>query len=177
VGWILAVPTPIGSLSGPSVGDGNLTAPTPAANQTLRDVAGDWIALARAGEYGTLMRATMQKTYTSRYLRRYRFMMPFLGLIGRPKSFRRFLIQADSCMSHDAGDSLGSIRTPTLVVGGGADEIVGRGTSERLAELIPGAQLELYPELGHGAFDEAAGCTDRIMRFFESSRVGVETRS
>ena len=154
-----------------------LTVTSPAANQTLRDVVGDWMALARAGEYGTLMRATMRKTYTSRYLRRYRLMMPLLGLIGRPKSFRRFLIQADSCMSHDAADSLSSIRTPTLVVGGGADEIVGRGTSERLAELIPGAQLELYPELGHGAFDEAAGCTDGIMRFFQSSRVGAETRS
>ena len=81
-------------------------------------------------------------------------MMRLLGMIGRPKSFRRFLIQADSCMNHDAADSLSSTRTPTLAVEGEADEIVARGT-----------------------FDEAAGCTDRIIRFFQSSRVGTETRS
>lgn len=146
-----------------------LTVTTPEANETLRDAVGGWMALARAGDYGPLMRDTMRKTYTPRYLRRYWLMMPLLGLIGRPKSFRRFLIQAESCMNHDATEGLDSIRTPTLVVGGGSDEIVGRGTSERLAELIPGAELKLYPELGHGAFEEAGDCTGRIMRFFQAS--------
>jgi pimeloyl-ACP methyl ester carboxylesterase len=147
-----------------------LTVTTPEANETLRGVVGRWMALARAGEHGTLMRDTMRRTYTPRYLRRYWLIMPFLGLIGRPKSFRRFLIQADSCMNHNATESLNSIRTPTLVVGGGSDDIVGRGTSERLAELVPAAELELYPELGHGAFEEAGDCTDRIMRFFGEIR-------
>ncbi len=147
-----------------------LTVTTPRANETLRDAVGGWMALARAGDYGALMRDTMRKTYTPRYLRRYWIMMPFLGLIGRPKSFQRFLIQADSCMNHATTDALDSIRTPTLVVGGGSDEIVGRGTSEQLADLIPGAELELYPELGHGAFEEAGECTERIMRFFQDTR-------
>jgi len=147
-----------------------LTVTTPAANETLRDVVGGWMALARAGDYGALMRDTMRKTYSPRYLRRYWLLMPFLGLIGRPKSFQRFLIQADSCMNHDATEALDSIRTPTLVVGGGSDEIVGSGTSERLAELISGAELEIYPALGHGAFEEAGECTERIVGFFQDTR-------
>ena len=145
-----------------------LAVTTPAANDTLRSVVGAWIAFARAGDYGNLSRDSMHKTYTPTYLRRYRLMMPFLGLIGKPRSFRRFLIQADACLTHDATAGLASIRTPTLVIGGDADEVVGLGTSERLAELVPGAQLELYPELGHGAFEEATDCTDRVVRFFQS---------
>lgn len=144
-----------------------LTVTTAAATQALRESVGRWMQLAREDRYGTLMRDTMRATYTPKHLRRYAIAMPFLGLFGKPASFRRFLIQAQACLDHDARDSVGSIRTPTLVLGGGADRVVGPGTSEELARAIANARLELYGELGHGAFDEAKDATAKIMSFFE----------
>ena len=144
-----------------------LTVTTPGATETLQETVGRWMELAREDRHGRLMRDTMRATYTPGYLRRYWVAMPFLGLIGKPESYRRFLIQAQACLDHDARDQLGSISVPTLVLGGGADRVVGAGTSEELAQAIPGAKLELYPELGHGAFDEAKSATPKIMAFFE----------
>jgi len=143
-----------------------LTVTTAGATETLRETVGRWMQLAREDRYGTLVRDTMRATYTPRHLRRYALAMPFLGLIGKPESFRRFFIQAQACLDHDARGSAGSIRTPTLVLGGGADRVVGPGTSEELARAIPNARLELYPELGHGAFDEAKDATPKIVSFF-----------
>ncbi|MFW5783547.1 MAG: alpha/beta fold hydrolase [Spirochaetota bacterium] len=144
-----------------------LTVTVAGATEALREAVGRWMELAREDRYGPLMRDTMRATYTPKHLRRYAIAMPFLGLFGKPGSFRRFLIQAQACLDHDARDSVGSIRTPTLVLGGGADGVVGPGTSEELARLIPNARLELYPELGHGAFDEAKDATPKIVSFFE----------
>lgn len=144
-----------------------LTVTTAAPTETLEEAVGRWMQLAREDRYGTLMRDTMRSTYTRKHLRRYALAMPFLGLFGKPESFRRFLIQAQACLDHDARDSVGSISTPTLVLGGGADRVVGPEASAELARLIPNARLELYPELGHGAFDEAKDATPKIMSFFE----------
>lgn len=143
-----------------------LAVTTPHATPTLREVVAGWEALANADRYGELMRDTMRKTYTPRYLRRYALMMPFMGLMGKPKSFRRFLIQADACLTHDAMPALARIAAPTLVIGGDADRVVGPGTSEALAAQIPGAELKVYPQLGHGAFEEAPDATERVMGFF-----------
>ena len=50
-------------------------------------------------------------------------------------------------MSFDAGDRLGEIRAPTLVVTGTADVVVDWRNSQLLAER-PGARLELSPGAG-----------------------------
>lgn len=143
-----------------------LTVTTPGPTATLEETVGRWMGLARAGRHGDLMRDTMRRTYTPRRLLRYLLLFPLLGLVGRPSSYRRFLVQAQACLDHDARGDLGRITAPTLVIGGGSDRVVGRGTSEELAGLIPGARLELYPELGHGAFEEAPDFTERVVGFF-----------
>jgi pimeloyl-ACP methyl ester carboxylesterase len=48
-------------------------------------------------------------------------------------------------------DSLGSIRTPTIVADGDHDEIVERAHVEEMAQLIPNARLEIFADTSHFA--------------------------
>ena len=62
--------------------------------------------MAKQGNYKGLMIDTAEKSYSESYLKKYRRIYPFIGKIGKPKSFQRFLIQADSCISHNAEPEL-----------------------------------------------------------------------
>ncbi len=134
------------------------------ANPTVQAVAGQWADWAEAGDYKRIVTDTAEKMYSERTLRRYRPMYPILGRVGKPKSLRRFLIQARACLGHDARGELGKIRCPTLVIGGARDRVVGDVSSE-LAGAIPGSELYLYPELGHGAYEEARDFNGRVLEF------------
>ncbi|MCS7152838.1 MAG: alpha/beta hydrolase [Bacteroidia bacterium] len=59
------------------------------------------------------------------------------------------LADAKNIFSFDGRPFLGSIRVPTLVIGGTADLIVPVHHSHFLAEKIPNAQLILYSNAGH----------------------------
>ena len=101
------------------------------------------------------------------HLRLYRLAFPVLGRFGKPQSFDRFLVHANACITHDASAELTRITCPTLVIGGDSDTNVGPGTSEELAERIPGRELHIYPGLGHAAFLEARDFKARVIRFLE----------
>ena len=77
------------------------------ANETVQETVGRWLLLAERGDYRRLMRDTAERSYSQRYLRRYRLLLPLLGTIGRPRSYQRFLIQARACLGHDARGALG----------------------------------------------------------------------
>ena len=139
------------------------------ANPTLQDVIGHWLELGRQGDYSSLIHDTMEKTYTEKTFNKYRPVLPLLSRIGRPRDFRRFLIMGQACLEHDAWDALGNITSPTLVIGGGKDRVVGEDSSTDLAERIPHARLKLYPNLGHGAFEEASDFNEEVARFLSES--------
>jgi pimeloyl-ACP methyl ester carboxylesterase len=62
------------------------------------------------------------------------------------------------------------IRARTLVVHGDADTVVDRGNGKLLADRIPGAQLVIFPELGHLLFwQDPDGFTDAIISFLLAS--------
>ena len=138
-------------------------------SQTVGDVTREnvsrWIGFAESGRYRDIMVDTAEKTYTERYLKILRPAYPLLGLSGR-KDMRRFIIQAKACLCHDASGDVGKIVCPTLVIGGGRDKTIGPGASEALASAIPGAKLYIYPDLGHGLFDEAKDFYRRAEEFF-----------
>ena len=132
-----------------------LTVTAGRANDTILTVIGRWIALAREGDYRGIMMDYARKSASPKRLR---LMLPFyalLGSAGKPKSFRRFLIQAESCLTHDAWEALPEIACPTLVVGGAEDQVVTGAASRELAARIPGASLVMYAGLGHGLYEEA----------------------
>lgn len=72
------------------------------------------------------------------------------------------------------------IRARTLVVHGGADMVVDPRNARLLAERIPGAQLVLFPGLGHLLFwEDADGFADTVASFLLSraGRPGRTTRT
>lgn len=124
-----------------------------------------WMELARRGDYRELVIDTAERSYSQGYLRRYRPLYPLLTRLGRPKDFQRFLIQAASCLEHDAWGQLGGIACPVLVIGGTDDRIVGPNAAPELAEAIPGSRLLLYEGLGHAAYEEAEDFHAQVLAF------------
>ena len=57
--------------------------------------------------------------------------------------------QAYAGATFDAYDRIGAITAPTLILQGGADNVVDPRNAELLAELIPDARVEIVPERGH----------------------------
>lgn len=134
-------------------------------NEIIKKVIGQWCEMALQGNYRDLMIDTAEKSYSQSYLKKYRLFYPLLGKIGKPKSFRRFLIQADSCARHNAFDLLDKILCPTLVIGGGCDKIVGTASAPAIADKIKGSELFIYQGLGHAAYEEAKDFNERVLAF------------
>ncbi len=137
-------------------------------NETTEKVVGSWIEMAMQENYKALMIDTAEKSYSERYLKKYRRLYPFLVRMGKPKSFRRFLIQAASCMSHNAYEELSKIICPALVIGGDCDQIVGTASASIIADKISGSELFIYHGLGHALYEEAKDFHDRVLNFLST---------
>ncbi len=140
-----------------------VTAPCPGAE--CRAVVGKWLKWAREGDYKSLVIDTAEKTYTEKYLKKNRWLYPFMKLMGKPKSFQRFITQAEAILAHDATEKLAAISAPTLVIGGEEDKIVGGGASRELAAGIRGSKLYMYENYGHSVYEEAPDFNQRVLEF------------
>jgi len=67
----------------------------------------------------------------------------------RAPSLAAWQAQAVAGATFDAYDRVGAIAAPTLILHGGADNVVDTRNSELLGELIPNARVEIVPERGH----------------------------
>lgn len=74
--------------------------------------------------------------------------------------------QLEARKGHDTWDRLGAIACPTLVAGGRYDGIAPPENSRRLAEAIPGAELQLY-EGGHLFFVQDRSAFPAMIEFLE----------
>ena len=139
----------------------------PRVNDTIRACIRTWTDDASRGDHQRLMIDTAEKSYSPAYLNKYRRLYPVIGLIGKPKSYDRFRINADAILSFDALPELSKIACPTLILGGEADQIVGAQASFEMQERIPGSKLYVYPGLGHAAYEEAEDFYQRVFDFLE----------
>ena len=57
--------------------------------------------------------------------------------------------QAQAAFAHDTSTRLATISSPTLVIAGTADQMLGFVNSELIASLIPGATLKRFDGVGH----------------------------
>ena len=121
--------------------------------------------MADRGDYKGIMVDTAERSYSEKRLKLARLEYRLLGSVGKPKSFDRFRIQAESCVTHDAYDLLERITCPTLVIGGKEDKIVTGKASVEIARKIPGCKLFLYDGLGHGLYEEAPDFLKRVRAF------------
>lgn len=144
-----------------------LTVTTPRHNERIQGCIRSWAELAEAHDYKGLVIQTSEIAYSERYLKKFRLSYPFLGLMPKPKSYDRYLVMARACLTHDAFDLLDRIQAPTLVIGGEQDRIVGAQGSRDLAERIQNSRLVMYPQYGHGAFEEAKDFQTAVINFLK----------
>ena len=142
----------------------------PKVNATVHSAVEVWIRLAKQKNHKQLMIDTAEKSYSEAYLKKYRKMYPVMGWIGRPKDYRRFLVNAGAILDFDCFESLTSIHCPTLIIGGEEDQIVGSRASYEMHEQIAGSQLYMYEKFGHAAYEEASDFNQRVFAFLSENR-------
>jgi 3-oxoadipate enol-lactonase len=110
--------------------------PVAAADETLRKAwelqAYSWLFTDRFWRSPANVRAALRFASTQP-------LQPAQGFVG----------QVDAALSHDARDRLPALHVPTLVVHGSLDQLSPKENGEELAQLIPGAELFILPEVGH----------------------------
>lgn len=141
---------------------------TAAQNNTLMHQAIEvWLESAAHSDIKQILCDTAERSYTEKKLKLYRKLYPLFALYPKPKSFQRFCIMANACLSHDAIEQLKHITSPTLVIGAKNDKIVGVQASHEIAERIPDSQCFIYENYGHGVYEEAADFQQRILDFLK----------
>lgn len=136
-------------------------------NETILDVVGSWIKLVEAKKYKEFAIDTIEKTYTEKTQKKYKPMYSIIARVNTPKDNTRFFIQANACITHNAYDNLNKIKCPTLVLGGKEDKVVGKNTSEEIAEQIEGSKVIMYDGLGHGAYEESKDFNKQALDFIK----------
>ena len=145
-----------------------LTVTSARPNPILTESIDEWVALAKRGDHAGFMDSNLQRIYSDGYYRRNKWLAPIVGKLTKPKTYDRFFVQANACLTHDAYESLHKIKAPTLVVGGEQDKALGGDPSKEIAARIPGAQLRMYEQWGHGLYEEAKDFNQVIVDFLVS---------
>jgi len=136
-------------------------------NPLLLESVNEWMDCALRDDHTALMDTNLRRIYSEEYCRRNRWLVPILGRFTKPKSYERFLTQAKACMVHDASGQLAQIQSETLVIGGEKDAALGGEPSRQLAAAIPKARLKMYPNGGHGLYDEEKDFKQVILDFLQ----------
>lgn len=126
-------------------------------NPMIQACIQEWIGQAQANDHAALIDSNLRLIYSQEYYRKNKAFIPMISAMTKPKSYDRFLVQANACLIHDCYDKLPSITAPTLVLGGEQDAVVGPEPSREIAARIPNAQLKMYKNWGHGLYDEEQG--------------------
>ncbi|MBR5721147.1 MAG: alpha/beta hydrolase [Clostridia bacterium] len=147
-----------------------LAVTAPYANGHVQAFVKKRIEEAKRGDHRAIMIGSAESEYSEKKLKSYRKLYPLLGLVGKPKSYGRFLSNANAILRFDARDVISQIRCPTLIIGGEEDKTVGPEGSEELHISIENSRLHMYPGLGHAAFEEAPDFNKKVFGFFGGER-------
>lgn len=134
-------------------------------NPILVESVTEWMEQARRGDHVALMDSNVRRIYSDAYYQRNKWLVPITGRVTKPKSYTRFLVQANACLTHDASDRLHKIHAETLVMGGEQDNTLGGGASREIAAKIPNARLRMYPGQGHGLYEEVKDFNQTVLEF------------
>ena len=137
------------------------------SNEMINNVVGNWIQLAKKEDFKNIFIDTAEKSYSEKYLKRYRKYYNILWRVSKPKDHKRFIIQANSCLTHNVYDDLSKIKCPTLIIGGKQDSIVGVDSSKEIADRISNSELYLYEDYGHAVYEEAKDFNKKVLNYLK----------
>ena len=133
-------------------------------NATVEAVINNWLRLSRQNNIRGLIEDMAIKMFPEKYLKRYKFFMPLLSLLQKPKDMERFIILTEACLTCNTYDKLNDIKCPVLVIGGGKDKIVTGQASEEIARKM-GCKIYMYEDLGRSVHQEAKDFNQRVYDF------------
>ena len=142
-----------------------LTVTSSRPNPLLTESIDEWVSCAKRGDHTAFMDSNVRRIYSENYYRKNKWLVPIMGKLTKPKSYDRFFVQADACLTHDAHESLCHIKAPTLVIGGEQDHALGGDASREIAEKIPNAQLLMYEQWGYGLYEEAKDFNQTVLNY------------
>ena len=134
-------------------------------NPVLTSSVEEWMGQAKRGDHTALMDSNVRKIYSQDYYRKNKWLVPIMGKMTKPRSYDRFFVQANACLTHDSFHQLSRITAPTLVMGGEQDQTLGGDPSREIAAGIAGAELKMYPQWGHGLYEEAKDFLQVVLEF------------
>ena len=137
------------------------------SNAILRESVKEWVALAEKGDHAGFMDSNLRRIYSAEYYRKNKWTAPLVGWLTKPKSYDRFFVQAEACLTHDAYALLPGITAATLVIGGEKDLALGGDASREIAVAMPNAELKMYPQWGHGLYEEEKGFNGLVLDFLK----------
>ncbi len=144
-----------------------LTVTAPNANAVVQDAVSGWIDMVKRGDHTSLMVDTAEKMYSEKYLQKNRQYFPLIARFTKPRSYDRFLKNAQAILEFDCRSELSKISCPTLIIAGSDDHTVGNGAADELNRAVAGSELYVYEGLGHGVFEEAKDFYERVREFCE----------
>ena len=97
----------------------------------------------------TFMRLMYPESQLERVRKKMKSRPPSEGFASEPFSFRMLLYHMLAAAAHTVTADLPRVRCPTRVVTGAEDLLIPPENSRRIAARIPGASLEVLPEVGH----------------------------
>ena len=134
-------------------------------NPILKESIKEWVALAKAGDHTAFMESNLRRIYSEKYYRNNKWMLPLLGKVTKPKSYKRLFVQAEACLNHNAYEELHRIKAPVFVIGGEKDNALGGEPSREIVAKIPNARLLMYVQWGHGLYEEAKDFNRKVLDF------------
>lgn len=137
----------------------------PRVNEIIFRNVSAWIEMAGKGDHKSLMIDTAEKSYSEKYLKKYRRFYPVIGLIGKPRNYGRFFTNTKAILEFNAYDELDRIACPTYIIGGDDDKTVGVDASYEMKERIEHSKIYIYKALGHAAYEEAKDFYNRVYHF------------
>lgn len=148
-----------------------LTVTSARRNPILEESVREWVDCAKRDDHTALMDSNVRRIYSEGYYRKNKWMVPIMGKVTKPKSYDRFFVQADACLTHNAYENLHQIKAQTLLIGGEKDNALGGDASREIADRIPGAQLQMYEQWGHGLYEEVGDFNQTVLNFLKSKRI------
>ena len=144
-----------------------LTVTSARPNPILTESIEEWVSCAKRGDHAAFMDSNLRRIYSDDYYRKNRWMVPAVGKLTKPASYDRFFVQAQACLTHNAYDDLHQVQVPTLVIGGEQDKALGADSSREIAAKIPNSKLKMYPQWGHGLYEEEKDFNGLILDFLK----------
>ena len=133
-------------------------------NETIKNAVETWIQFAKDKDMDSFIKDMLLKMYSSKYIKKYRMLIPLMIKMSKKADLKRFIILAEACLTCDTYEELPKIICPVLVLGGRKDKVVTGEASQEIAKKLQ-CEIHLYEELGHAAYEEAKDFNERIYKF------------